>query len=310
MDSYSNVTRIKARLGRAVRQHHLYWRYVENCRPWLEYRLFDHASVAPVVRMLVTQLRRDGVAITTARGLFGNTILFDDLAAEVRKLEQQKAKEIQDARERKDDKGFKAYLVELLGSHPVLEPESIFVRIAIAPEVLNVAKGYFGMMTRLRFFNVWRNFAGSAPPRNSQLWHRDPEDRFILKMFIYLSDVDDDAGPLFYARGTHGYGKIKAEPELYGEEGTTARRVDDSGMNAVVEKDKWLKAVGPKGTIVFVDTRGYHKGGLARTHERIVYNCMFTSQGSTRGDYFERKGVMQPNSDRAASFALGVNSHS
>lgn len=310
MDSYSNVTPIKARLGRAVRQSAFYWRYVANGRPWLEYRLHGLTSATPVQRGIVNDLRRDGIAITTGRALFGNTTLVDELEAEVRELERKMSKEIVESRQRKDAEGFKSFLIQILGPRPVLDPQSIFVRIAVAPEVLDVANRYFGMMTRLRCFNVWRNFASSAPPRYSQRWHRDPEDRVMLKMFIYLSDVDDEAGPLFYAPSTHSYGNIKVQPKLYGEEGTTARRADDDGMSAIVEKDKWIKAVGPKGTIVFADTRGYHKGGSARGRDRILYNCMFTSQVSTCGDYFERRNVTQPKFDRALSFALGANAHS
>lgn len=292
-------------LTRGVRQSPLYWRYVANRRPWLEYRLRGRPAGTVVQERIVTDLRRDGVSLTTAQALFGNTALFAELEQAVQRLEQQKAGEIEEARHRKDDQGFKTYLLELLGARPLLDPRSIFVRIAVAPEVLDIANSYFGMMTRLRFFNVWRNFCASAPPRNSQLWHRDPEDRYILKMFVYLSDVDDEAGPLFYAPGTHGYGSIKAEPRLFGEDGTTARRANDKEMQAVVREDKWVKSVGPKGTIVFVDTRGYHKGGLARNRDRLVYNCMFTSDGSSRGDYFDRKADAPCSSNRAVAFALG-----
>ena len=309
MDSYHNGTAIKTRLGRAVRQSEFYWRYVANGRPWLEYRLHGLASPTPAQRGVINDLRQNGIAITTGRALFGNNILVDELQAEVEELERKMAKEIMESRQRKDADGFKSFLIQILGPRPILDPQSIFVRIAVAPEVLEVANSYFGMMTRLRCFNVWRNFAGSGPPKYSQLWHRDPEDRIMLKMFIYLSDVDDEAGPLFYAPSTHSYGNIKVEPKLYREEGTTARRADDDGMSAVVEKNKWIKAVGPKGTIVFADTRGYHKGGLARVHDRILYNCLFTSQVSTCGDYFERKNVSQASLDRARSFALGTNSH-
>ena len=30
----------------------------------------------------------------------------------------------------------------------------------------------------------------------SQEWHRDPEDQHVVKVFLYFSDVDEDAGPL------------------------------------------------------------------------------------------------------------------
>jgi hypothetical protein len=309
MNGDHDMTPLKTRLGRAVRQNGLYWRYVANARPWLEYRLSRRTSMTPIQESIVNDLRQNGIAITTGRALFGDSALVDELIREVNVLERTMKTEIEEARQRKDAGGFKTFLIQLLGPCPVLNPQSIFVRIAVAPEVLGVANGYFGMLTRLRFYNVWLNFASTAPARYSQLWHRDPEDRYILKMFVYLTDVDEQAGPLFYAPGTHGYGRIKSEPKLFREEGTTALRADDGSMSAVVDNTKWVKAVGPKGTIVFIDTRGYHKGGLARCHDRIAYNCMFTSQGSACNDFFERRSLSVPNSDGALSFALGVSHH-
>jgi len=296
---------LKARLGRAVRQSHFYWRYVANSRPWLEYRLRRPASGSPVQRAIVEDLRRDGVAITTVGSLFWDMRLYDELDAEVRTLERKMAKEIMEGRQRREGEAFKTYLVELLGPRPVLDPESSFVRFALAPEILNVANRYFGLLTKLRSFNVWLNFATSAPPRNSQLWHRDPEDRYILKMFVYLSDVDDESGPFFYAPGTHAYGHVRKQPDSFGELGTTARRSDDAQMAAVVPKERWIRAIGPKGTIVFADTRGYHKGGWTRTKDRLAYNCMFTSQATTRGEYFDRKPGLSRPTDEAAAYALG-----
>lgn len=162
------------------------------------------------------------------------------------------------------------------------------------------------MYTRLRAFNVWHNFASKKDPRNSQLWHRDPEDRYILKMFVYLTDVSEGSGPLIYARGTHVQGSIKSLPESFKDPETTARRSNDAQMSAVVPKDRWITAVGPKGTVVFADTRGYHKGGLVREGDRVLYNCMFTSQASTRAEYFERKLAIPASFDSALAFALGA----
>jgi hypothetical protein len=160
------------------------------------------------------------------------------------------------------------------------------------------------MYARLKFFNVWHNFASTSAPRDSQLWHRDPEDRYIVKMFVYLTDVNEGGGPLFYAPATHGLGRVKSRPKAFKEEGSGATRSTDEQMCVVVPKERWITAIGSKGTVVFADTRGYHKGGLARECDRIVYTCMFTSQASTALEYIERKLPMPTYSDQAMAFAL------
>jgi hypothetical protein len=99
---------------------------------------------------------------------------------------------------------------------------------------------------------------------------------------VYLTDVDDDAGPFVYAAGTHlKKGAVPAPAYLF-KDGSTPRS-DDSQMSQVVSAEHWVKCVGPKGTVVFADTRGFHKGGLARGRERILYVCEFFSQGAGRG---------------------------
>jgi hypothetical protein len=138
------------------------------------------------------------------------------------------------------------------------------------------------------------------------LWHRDLDDRRIFKLFIYFTDVGEGDGPLIYAPSTHADGSVKRTPETFGEEGTSARRSNDVQMNAVVPKEKWIAATGPRGTAILVDTRGYHKGGYVREHDRVVYTCMFTSQAATlRGKYFERMTPMPAVSDPVVAFALG-----
>ena len=44
--------------------------------------------------------------------------------------------------------------------------------------------------------------------------------------------------------------------------------------NGVKESEDWLDAAR------YADTNGYHRGGLARTGDRVMYTCMYTSRAS------------------------------
>jgi hypothetical protein len=234
----------------------------------------------------------------------GAQYAFEELERAVWALETSLSSTINQIREQADTFGFKTYLLELLGLHPVLDPKDIFVRFGLQPVILNLVNSYFGMYVRLRAFNVWHIFPSSLPPRNSQLWHRDPEDRYLVKLFVYLTDVTDGAGPLTYALGTHGLGSIKSRPQVSREEGRGALRGTDEQTSVVVPEARWLTTFGPKGTLVLADTRGYHKAGLARDCDRILYTCMFASPASPFPEYFERKTPIRIPSDRALAFAL------
>lgn len=282
------------------------WRYMANLRPSWEYHRI-RKPLSAVHERLLADLKRYGIVVTSVGELLGTTGLFEELEGAVWKYEEALADDIDKARREVDTPGHKSYLFTLLGRHVVLDPDDVFVRFALQPEILNIVNGYFGMLTRLRYYNVWHTFPTQAPPRESQLWHRDPEDRYILKMFVYFTAVDAGAGPLTYAPGTHARGTIKTPvaSRLVREGHLMVPRSEDAQVEAVVPKEKWITAIGARGTVVLVDTRGYHKGGLARERERLLYTCMFNSQAGDEAQVFERRSPFPKPSDKATAFAMG-----
>jgi hypothetical protein len=294
----------RRRIMHACRHNELPWRYVLNAAPSIAYATAGRRLTAEPQRVL-SALNRDGVAITSVGAIGANGSLFSELAAAVDRLEQEKAAELDEARRAANDTaaiGNKTFNVELLGPHPVLDSSDVFCRFALDRPILDMANAYFEMFTRLRYVNVWHTLATSVRPRESQLWHRDREDFLIMKVFVYLADVADDTGPYTYAPGTHPKGPITVEP-AYALEGGVKRTTDEE-MAAVVPADRWIKATGQRGTIVFTDTRGYHKGGLARGRDRLMYTCMFTSRVSQSRELLERRPPSTPPSDPAVAFAV------
>jgi len=230
--------------------------------------------------------------MTSVDELFGDTALFGELETAVWQREVSLAAEIERTRlNANTGERPKTYVLPLLGSTPVLDLNDIFVRFALQPQILNIASSYFRMLVKLHGYNVWHNFATKKEPQQSQLWHRDPEDRAILKVFVYITDVDEKAGPLFYVPGTHAQGKIKVAPPftVIKEGESYVRRADDRQMKEVVAENQWITAIGPKASVVFVDTKGWHKGGWVLENERILYLCVFTSQAASSPEVFQRQ---------------------
>jgi hypothetical protein len=84
-----------------------------------------------------------------------------------------------------------------------------------------------------------------------------------------LSDVDGGCGPFQYASGSH-MKSANANVRAFDKYG-----LGDDEMATLVPRDRWFVGTGPPGTIIFADTRGYHKGGLARQRERLVFVGMY-----------------------------------
>ena len=69
------------------------------------------------------------------------------------------------------------------------------------------------MWSKLEYIDLW--YSPPAAERlervASQQWHRDFNDRHLLKAFLYLVDVDAGAGPFEYVPGSAGSGPYASE---------------------------------------------------------------------------------------------------
>ena len=294
------------RLVRAGRNYELTWRYLFNFAPTLSYRI-KRSPVGPEAARVLADLNRDGIAMTSAQALFGEKQCFNELCQAFNHLQRSSLDQVGQARMRdalSQHIGKKSFIYEYLGHHPELDPRQPYARFALQENILQIANAYLGMHTRLRYYNIWHTFPSQAQARESQLWHRDREDRYILKVFVYLCDVGENAGPFTYAAGSHLKGEMKKESEFFLEGGVP--RSNDSQMEKVIPREQWIKGVGAKGTIIFADTHGYHKGGLALEKERIMYTCMFTSPASESHDFWGSPNKTFKPSNQAEAFALAA----
>ena len=286
------------RLRQASKRSEIAWRYTFNLAPTLTYLMSRRPLTGEAARVLAT-LNRDGIAITSAQALLGEDSCYDELIAAVDRLEHDQADILAaaSAAARDPQTGeHNLFNIGLLEPRPRPDADDVYVRFALQDPIVGIANAYFDMHTKLSYYNIWHTFSTNVRARATQLWHRDPEDRYILKMFLYLSNVDDGAGPFTYAAGSHPKARLGRNP-AYTTDGDGARRSDDQQMAEVIPPERWVKGNGPKGTLIFADTRGYHKGGLARERDRLLFTCQFLSHavgGGLRTDLRRGVGRVRP----------------
>jgi hypothetical protein len=129
------------------------------------------------------------------------------------------------------------------------------------------------MWPALHSIGGWLNYPTSEPATLSQLWHHDPEDLKIIKVFIYLEDVGEGNGPFTYVPGTHPFGTHvpKADTRRRKE------RLADEQLGEVFPPSMWRVCTGPAGTMILADTLGYHRGGKPATGTRLLVTFTYTS---------------------------------
>ena len=167
----------------------------------------------------------------------------------------------------------KDYCIRLIGDDEEHAPNSPLLLLALDRKLLEIVSLYLGMWPRLNAIGAWLNYPTPDAPKESQLWHRDPEDVQIIKVFIYLNDVDENLGPFCYIPTTHPFGSRAAILPTH----VDSSRVTDDEMLAVIPEELWLTCAGPSNTMILADTVGYHRGGKPRVGNRLLITFTYTS---------------------------------
>ena len=135
------------------------------------------------------------------------------------------------------------------------------------PSLLTVAQAYLRNGPILDIVAMWWSTPFSKQPNTeaAQLYHFDMDRIKWLKFFFYLTDVTSVTGPHCFIRGTH---RRFSQPAQLLNRGYT--RIADQDLAPFYAADQFVEICGPRGTIVAVDTRGFHKGKPPETTHRLV----------------------------------------
>jgi hypothetical protein len=173
----------------------------------------------------------------------------------------------------------KEFVVRLLSYGVEVGLDHPWFRTCASRRMLDIANTYNGLWSKLEYVDMWYSVPqpDDAERVASQRWHRDFNDRRLVKAFLYLVDVDESMGPFEYVPGSAGHGPYASiwpwRPlgENYPSQEEFAERVPDASVKTFTA---------PKGTLIFCDTSGFHRGGLSTTSPRILATCTYSSPAS------------------------------
>jgi hypothetical protein len=172
--------------------------------------------------------------------------------------------------------------------------------------LLDIAEAYIGL--RPAYDGVCLNYTvADGREISTRKWHRDWEDRRMLKVCIYLHDVDDGGGPFEIIR--------RPDTMQNDADGFVYSLADDVSLQRWLGDDLErykLSCEGPAGTVIFMDTaRFFHRGKPATTSDRAAlfysyfahrprHPFLCERSGMTRRDIARLAGTL-PDRQRAAA---------
>jgi len=139
------------------------------------------------------------------------------------------------------------------------------VKLANDPSILAIASKFLKKKPTLSNLTAWWSYKGKKIAKEAQNFHRDNDDFKFCKLFVYLTDVDAEAGPHVYVKGT------AKSPNLI-----KIRRYDDNEVETAFGKENILTFIAPKCTIFLVDTFGLHKGMLPFSNDRLLLQIEYS----------------------------------
>jgi hypothetical protein len=173
----------------------------------------------------------------------------------------------------------KEFVVRLHSYGVELGPGDPWFRAASSRRMLDVANAYLRMWSKLEYLDVWYSVPqqASAERVSSQRWHRDYNDKHLLKAFLYLVDVDEKMGPFQYIPGSQPGGRYgdawswKPLGQNYPTEEELESRIPASAVHSFTAS---------KGTLIFCNTAGFHRGGFSTTEPRVLATVTYSSPAS------------------------------
>lgn len=153
------------------------------------------------------------------------------------------------------------YLIQANKTELIDRPE-IYL-FGLNERLLKIIEGYLGLPVAFGGFNFFYTLADGRE-RGARVWHLDGEDESIIKVAVYLNDVDINGGPFEVIRnrvfkGAHPYTRPARHDRL--------ERV----IGRQISADEIITCTGPSGSVIFCDTaRYYHRGKPATGQNRTA----------------------------------------
>ena len=232
-----------------------------------------------VQQRIVSELEADGYSLLTFGELFPETESWSALESQSDGFVSETESALAGDREGLRVRAGKEFVVRLHSYGVELALDDAWFAACASHRMLDLANTYLGLWSKLEYVDMWYSVPQpeEAARIASQRWHRDFNDKHLLKAFLYLVDVDEGTGPFQYVPGSAPGGRYgDAWPwRPLGE-----NYPPEEELESRIPEDAYKRFTGPKGTLLFCNTAGFHRGGFATTAPRVLATATYSSPAS------------------------------
>ena len=185
-----------------------------------------------------------------------------------------------------DDKSknqFNDYNIEFFHLLPNQVKKEV-IDFALSEKNLLTATKYLKVLPIINKIIVYLNIPRAGAEKGAQLWHKDDFGYKSLDLFLAISDIDLDSGPLYFLKLKNPLGvffKIKnvVKNALPGER----NKVKLDVFSNYYKENEIGSLIGKSGTGLFIDSfTKYHRGGFCKSKIRIMLRISYQTPDSPR----------------------------
>ena len=146
--------------------------------------------------------------------------------------------------------------------------------------LLDIANAYLEMWSKLEYVDIWYSVPQPETGEriSSQRWHRDYNDKHLLKVFLYLVDVDEDMGPFQYVAGSQPGGPYA---DAWGWQPLGQHYPTEEELETRVPRERGAGVHrARRARSCSATRRGFHRGGFSTTKPRVLATATYSSPAS------------------------------
>lgn len=139
------------------------------------------------------------------------------------------------------------------------------LELANHPSVIAAVTQFLGAKPTISYMTSWWSMPRGGDAEGPENFHRDWDDYRFVKLFLYLTDVDENSGPHAFVRGSHESDRLMER-----------RRFSDEEVEAAFPAEDRMIITGPAGSHFLETTFGVHRGIPPVSDRRLIFQVLYT----------------------------------